>query len=244
MIASFGELKTTSEVIEMQLGMKPEEFDKQFLAWLDKDIGKTVAGFDEWKTLYKQLVGLYKAKNYDAVIEQGVAIRDLYADYVETGSVYEMLAEAYLAKGDKAAAIAQLDRYVHVGGRDPMLIEKLAKLDQERGNLQQAAAVLERLNMIYPVAAGDDEYHQSLGGLYLKLGQFKPAIREYQAVVALGPVDVAAAHYQLALAYQKNSQPKQAEEEVFLSLEAAPGYRAAQKLLLELNGDKQQAERK
>jgi hypothetical protein len=34
--------------------------------------------------------------------QEGDAIRDWYPDYVETGSVYERLADAYLAKGDKA----------------------------------------------------------------------------------------------------------------------------------------------
>ena len=28
--------------------MEPEEFDKQFMEWLNKQVGKTVANFDEW----------------------------------------------------------------------------------------------------------------------------------------------------------------------------------------------------
>ena len=43
-----------------------------------------------------------KGKEWDSVISKGEAIRDLYPDYVETGSVYEFLANAWLAKGDKA----------------------------------------------------------------------------------------------------------------------------------------------
>ncbi len=35
MIHDFAELKPTPEVIEKEFKMKPEEFDKQFLAWLD-----------------------------------------------------------------------------------------------------------------------------------------------------------------------------------------------------------------
>ena len=35
MIHSFAKLETTPEVIQNNLGMSPEEFDKQFLAWLD-----------------------------------------------------------------------------------------------------------------------------------------------------------------------------------------------------------------
>ena len=29
--------------------MKPEEFDRQFLAWLEAQTKRTVDGFDEWK---------------------------------------------------------------------------------------------------------------------------------------------------------------------------------------------------
>jgi len=57
-----------------------------------------------------------KAKDWDGVIKEGLAIRDLYPDYVEAGSVYEFLAAAYVAKDDKGAAMDQLERYVHAGG--------------------------------------------------------------------------------------------------------------------------------
>ena len=58
------------------------------------------------------MVEMSKKKDWDGVIKQGTAIRDLYPDYVEEHSVYEVLAQAYLAKGDKPAAIAELERYV------------------------------------------------------------------------------------------------------------------------------------
>ena len=35
-----------------------------------------------------------KDKKWDDVIKEGDAIRDMYPDYVETGSVYEFLADA------------------------------------------------------------------------------------------------------------------------------------------------------
>ena len=45
------------------------------------------------------------------MIKEGAAIRDMYPDYVEAGSVYEALAQAYTAKNDKAKAMEQLKRY-------------------------------------------------------------------------------------------------------------------------------------
>ena len=52
------------------------------------------------------------------MIKEGTAIRDLYPDYVEPGSVYEALAQAYIAKKDNAKAMEQLKRYAKIGGQE------------------------------------------------------------------------------------------------------------------------------
>ena len=51
-----------------------------------------------------------KTKDWGAVIKEGTAIRDFYPDYVEDHSIYELLAQAYTAKDDKAAAMARTAR--------------------------------------------------------------------------------------------------------------------------------------
>jgi tetratricopeptide (TPR) repeat protein len=95
-----------------------------------------------------------------------------------------------------------------------------------------AAATLERLNYICPV--NNEELHRRLGDLFFKQKQFIGAIREYNAVVSSKPVDKAGAEYNLAQAYFAANQKDKAEESVLAALETAPGYRPAQKLLLEL----------
>ena len=231
MIHDYAALEPTPEVIEKEFKMKPEEFDKQFLAWLDKDTHATVAGFDEWKKSIRALSESEKAKNWDDVIKQGTAIRDLYADYVEAANVYEFLAEAYLAKNEKGKAADELERYSSVGGRNPATLKRLATLETEEGRKPQAVKTLERLNLIY---LKDEQAHLQLGNLYMDLGNPTNAIREYQALLAGSPIDVAGAHYQLAKAFQSTKRIDEAREEVISALEAAPGFKPAQKLLLEL----------
>jgi tetratricopeptide (TPR) repeat protein len=143
-----------------------------------------------------------------------------------------MLAQAYVAKDQKPAAIAEYERYVKAGGRNPDTIQQTAKLLQEAGNPKEAAAVLERLNYIYPMV---NAAHQSLGDLWIAENNAAGAVREYGAIVAHAPVDPAKAHYDLARAYHLNKQDEQAKDELLAALETAPGYRQAQKLLLELN---------
>jgi tetratricopeptide (TPR) repeat protein len=152
---------------------------------------------------------------------------------VEAGSVYEFLSKAYLAKDDKAASIAELERYTRIGGRDPATLKELAAELQAAGNKKEAAAVLERLNYIYPM---DNEQHQQLGTLWLDLNLTAGAIREFQAVLAHDPIDPAQAHFNLARAFNQNHQTEQAKDELLAALESAPGFRPAQKLLLELSG--------
>lgn len=232
MLRDFGAGDDTPTVMRKELKLEPAEFDKRFVASVEAETKKTVDGFDDWKKRIQIVAALSKAKDYDGVIKEGVAIRDIYPDYVEAGSVYEFLAGAYEAKGDKAAAQAELERYVRVGGREPGLIGKLAADFAAAGDRKKAADTLARVNYIYPM---DNDEHQKLGEWLLAGGDLPGAIRELRAVAGHNPIDPAEAHYQLARAYDLNRQPDLARDELLAALEAAPGYRPAQKLLLELS---------
>src|SRR5260370_23524347 len=156
---------------------------------------------------------------------EGDAIRDFYTDYGEAGRVYELMADAYLAKGDKAAARKELEKYSAVGGRGPVLIKRLATLEEETGDAKKAAATLNRLNYIYPE---DQELHKRLGDLWLDQDNVQGAIREHQAVLALKPLEQAASHYQLGRAYRIAKRSDEARHQVIQSFQAPPGYKPAQ----------------
>ncbi|HEV8146984.1 MAG TPA: tetratricopeptide repeat protein, partial [Bryobacteraceae bacterium] len=231
MLRQFAKRKTTTEVITEELGMSPQDFDKQFLPWLEAQTKRTIEGFDEWRKKIKAVSEFAKLKAWDDVIKTGEAIRDLYPDYVEAGSVYEFLSEAWIAKGNKPKAMAELEKYSKVGGRAPVSLKLLAAMQTEAGKKKEAAATLERLTLIY---LKDDELHKRLGDLSLELGNSKVAIREFQALIASGTTDAAGANYELARAFKAAGRTDDAREAVLNSLEAAPGYKPAQKLLLEL----------
>jgi tetratricopeptide (TPR) repeat protein len=223
----------TPTVIRKELKLEPAEFDKQFIAMIEAETKKSVDSFADWTDDVKTIAAAAKTNDHDTVIKIGTRARDLFPDYVEAGSVYEFLAKAYLGKGNKAAAIDELERYMKAGGRDPSTLKLLADNLTAAGNKKEAAAVLERVNYIYPM---DGAQHQQLGLLLLDLNNNASAIREFQAVLARDPIDPAQAHFNLARAYNQNHQIEQAKDELLSSLEAAPGFRPAQKLLLELSG--------
>jgi tetratricopeptide (TPR) repeat protein len=215
-----------------ELGLKPEEFDKKFLTALEAETKKTVEGFEDWSKKIREVRDLAKAEKHDEVIRLATAIRDVYPDYVEAGSVYEFLSDAYLAKGDKTQATAELARYSEIGGRSPLLLKKLATLLEEANRKKEAAAVLARLNFIYPQ---DEELHRRLGDLYMGEGNAESAAVEYRAAIAMQPLDTATARYNLARAYRTAGKTGEAKDELLMALESAPGFRPAQKMLLELS---------
>ena len=228
MIHSYAQLQTTSQVVQNDLGLAPGEFDKQYLSWIDKKYGGEAAHFDAWREKLKALVTAP-----DTVLARGPEVLAMYPEYVGEANVYELLADAYKAKGDAKAEAAVLAAYEHEGGQDPTLLKRLATLEEDSGQQTKAAATLERVNYIYPVK--DEELHRRLGDILFAQKQYDGAIREYAALVASNPVDKAGAEFRLAQAYLAAGQKDKAADSVLAALEAAPGYRPAQKMLLELN---------
>ena len=232
MVHAFAHVVSTREVIQKNLNISSEEFDREFQAWLYGRLQSTLDSFDQWHERLASLAKLAHDKRYDEVIREGDAVIRLYPAYVYDTNAYEFLAEAQLAKGNKAAAAAVLEAYMKAGGRRPAVLENLAQLQEAAGNPQAAAATLDRINFIDP--AFDEDLHRRLGALWLAQKNYTGAIREYTAVVAFHPLDVAASQYDLAHAYFEAGQRDKAEDAVLASLEAAPDYRPAQKLLLQL----------
>ena len=232
MVHSYAQSETTPQVIQQDLGLSPDEFDKEYLGWIDKKYGSMAASLDEWRKLKVVLVGLAEQKQYDAVLLKGDVVRRMYPEYIGEASPYELMAEANLAKGDKKSAAAVLTDYEKIGGEDPAILKELASLEEEMGQPREAAATLDRINYIYPVH--DEDLHRHLGNLWYAQANYAGAIREYTAVLALNPLDKAGAQFNLAQAYFASGQRDKAEENVLAALEVAPGYRPAQKLLLQI----------
>jgi Flp pilus assembly protein TadD len=80
------------------------------------------------------------------------------------------------------------------------------------------------------------ELHQRLARLHAELNDPLGAVREREAVVALGPVDRAEALYLLAVAQQQAGDVRAARRSIVAALEIAPNYEDALELLLALRG--------
>jgi Flp pilus assembly protein TadD len=232
MVHAYAKLQTTPQVIAQVLALSQEEFDLQYLAWINQEFGAQAAQFEEWKRKLKALFAAAQQEQYETVLQQGPAILAMYPEYVGDANVYELIADAYKVRGDAKSEVTVLTTYEHQGGQTPDMLKRLAALEGAAGKPAEASATLERVNYVYPVK--DTDLHRRLGDLLYAQKQYDGAIREYNALVASNPVDKAGAEFSLAQAYLAAGQRAKAEESVLAALETAPGYRPAQKLLLEL----------
>ncbi len=231
MVHSFAVLKSTPEAVTENLKLTPEEFDLAYLTWLNKQVGSEPADFDKWREGLKKLVALQKDEQNDALVKAAPEVLKLYPGYVGDASVYELQSVAMLALGDKKGAAEALASYKKMGGESPEMLTKLASLQEEAGDNKASADTLDRINYIYPE---NETLHRHLGELWLAQDNNSGAVREFKAVLALKPLDKASAQYALAKAYFAQGDKSKAEESVLAALETAPGFRPAQKLLVEI----------
>lgn len=237
-VRAYASLQTTPDIIQHNLNLTPEEFDKQYLAWIDTRYQSEASHLEEWRQRMRALALAARDQQWDTVLQDGNAVRALYPDFVGDGSAYELLADAYHAKNNVPSEAEILTSYEHAGGQNPAILKRLAKLEEQLGNQSAASATLARINYIYPV--NDPDLHRELADLLYEQKLYDRAVREYASAIASHPVDQAGTQYLLAKAYLAAGNAPAAEESVLAALEIAPGYVPAQKLLLELHPSKKQ----
>jgi tetratricopeptide (TPR) repeat protein len=156
----------------------------------------------------------------------------MYPEYSDENNAYEPLAEAYLKKGDKAAATDTLKKYLSWSETAFPSYMKLAELLQESGDKAGAAKALEGAMYVRPM---DLPGHSKLGTLLLELKQYSGAAREYETMLALKTPDRATAYYLLAQAHVGQGKKAEARRALINAVDIAPNYEPAQMLLLEIS---------
>lgn len=229
MVHSYAEHKTSAEAIQDNLHESSEALDKDFQSWLYKKTDNITAHFDQWKAGMKEGVADMNAGDTAKALTAINAVRDFYPEYPDT---YQVLAKCYTSLKKKNEAMLALEKYQAIGGTGVDELKQLAQLETDAGHPDKAINALEEINLIYPE---DLETHQKLGTLLLNASRPADAIQEYRAALTLKPADVAESHLDLARALTAAHQTSEAKDQVLLSLEAAPNYKPAQQLLLQLS---------
>jgi tetratricopeptide (TPR) repeat protein len=178
-------------------------------------------------------VQLRRAGDLDGAVAAFKKAAELVPIAAGDDSPNAMLADIAMQRRDNPGAIEALQRLVDADFNNVEAARKLASLMRDTGVTEPA-----RLEPVYrrivAVDPFDAEARAELGRLLMKENKADAAVREFKAVVAMNPVDQAAAYTDLAESYYQSGKRAEARRETLAALEIAPSYERAQDLLLKL----------
>ncbi len=234
---------STAQVFQAALNMTLAQLDDEFDAYLRRRFARALAALPtqpgtvspEGDFELQMRAGVQALANADDAQAEIHLLRAqaLFPEYAGADSAYWHLAELYAQRRQHAQAAAQLQRMASINGDHYDAHIKLAALRETLGDMAGAADALARAIHIDPFEPG---LHARLALLYERLEKWQQAARERAALVALKPVDMAQAHYDLAYAYARAGESTPARREVLRALELVSNFPKALELLLELKG--------
>jgi tetratricopeptide (TPR) repeat protein len=259
MLALYKEGAKTPDVLQRALKLAPADFDRAFKDYLRAKTspyieavgtgplrapGNQAPSKEALAALLKikpndyfahlRLGALYKNEgDAERAIEHLRRATEAFPYYAGEGNPYALLAEIYESRGQKAEAAAALESLTRYNETNVEALAKLARLRLSMGDQKGALQSLETTFYIQPF---DASLHKLAGSVYLEQGRVAEATREFRALVALTPPDLAEAHYDLARSLDASGNRTEARREVLRALEIAPGFEKAQELLLKLRG--------
>ncbi|MEC7900395.1 MAG: tetratricopeptide repeat protein [Acidobacteriota bacterium] len=253
---------STTESLEAIIGASPEVFDETFNTYLETLFERQLTALLQMlkenansdsstprppeylrRMAEENAGGFHSQLSYgtfllndgrsDEAVPYLEAAKRLFPEYAEIDSPYWHLAMIAKENGDIHRATEELSDLTAINQNNYLANTELSALHEKLGNLAAAAEALDRAIYIYPF---EIPTHQKLAGLYEKMENHPLAIRERKAVISLTPVDMAEALYLLARAEFDAGNQVAAKGSIIRSLEIAPGYPAAQELLLAIIG--------
>ena len=255
MIHGYRDGGTTESIFQDVLGVPLEQFDEEFDDYLRNRFRGPIQALVELGEMPGPMAGLPALEEYvrshpgslvgrlrlgamllreerlDEAEEQFEEAIRMFPEYGEADSPYWYLAQIHRERGELDLAAAALRRLNELSESNYRALVTEADLLEELGRASEAAAALNKAVLIWPY---EMELHQRLAELNADIGDHAGAVRERQAVLALGPADRAEAHYRLAVAQRDAGEPVDARRSVLRALEVAPNYGEALELLLEL----------
>jgi cellulose synthase operon protein C len=258
MLRGYKEKKKTPEILAQTLKLSEADFDREFNNYVRGKVDKYIKALEPgWRNkgyaqtpkeeilakasratddfaLNLRAGAIYFAdNNHDKAVAHLKRSIELYPFQSGDGAAYDLLAQIYEKRGDKAAMAEALESLIKVDENDYDALKKLAQLKRESGDKARA---LELMKMSFYVNPSEHAAHTIAGDLLIERNDAEPAIREFQIALAAAPPNIAEAQYNLARAFHAAGKNKEARRAVLRSLEAAPSYDKAQELLLKLTG--------
>jgi tetratricopeptide (TPR) repeat protein len=191
-------------------------------------VAKHPKGFHGWRRFAAKLVEEGKLGRAKGAIE---TLRAMYPEYLGPENAYMLLAALSRKQSDPAGERKALEELVARDGSASPAYLRLLELEETAGDWRSLSRDANRLLAINPLILAP---YRRLARASEQLGQLDEALTAYRAVVLLDESDPADVHYRLAQLLQKQGKKDEARREVLKSLEEAPRFQDAHRLLLEL----------
>ena len=249
LVAAYGDGMNTADAVREILKIDLAELDSRFTTYVQERFAPRFgairgapgasgrgAGMGQFGDRLREAGERLGGGDTTAAITALERARELFPEYTGQGSPYRTLASIYLERGANREAERELAALVALAEDDYRAHTELAVVRIALGDTAGAIAALEGAMFISPY---EPETHGELASLAEAGGAPETAVRERRAILALDPVDRAAAEYRLARAHLLAGDRTQARRAVLRALEQAPNYQDAQELLLQLRGTPQ-----
>ena len=255
MLRAYRDGATNEEAFARALNVRLEDFDKDFEDFLKERFAAALASVRGEMPEMGALPGLPELQAAAATNPRSFVARmavgqalfaegrmteaaahfeaalDLFPQYGGGDGAHWYLGRIREEQGDAAAATVHYRALLLLNESHYEARVALGDLLENGGDDAGAAAVLRDLAHIHPYEIAD---HERLAALMESTGDLDGAAAARRAVVALGPVDRASAHYQLARVLHLAGDRAGARRAVLAALELAPNYEEALDLLLTL----------
>jgi DNA-binding SARP family transcriptional activator len=206
--------------------LPPTADSKAIEAWLEKH----PTSYPGLKRLAAKLV---TEGNWPKAKETIARLKTAYPDDSGPDNADLLLAAVCRKMSDPAGERAALEALASRDGDAGPAYLRLMEIEEAAGDWNGLANDARRMLAVNPLVTTP---HRELARAAEKLGQEAEALAAYRALALLDETDPADTHYRLAKLLAKLGQPVEARREVLKSLEAAPRFLEAHRLLLELVG--------
>jgi tetratricopeptide (TPR) repeat protein len=186
---------------------------------------------DNFTALTEQAKQLIAAKKWTEAKVPLQKLIELYPNQHDADSAYAMLAGVHRALKESDAEIAMLHKLIELNSDAVSAFERLMQISATHKDWPGVLANADRYAAVNPLSPIP---HQFAADAHEALGEKRAAIADYRTLLQLGPTDPAETHYRLARLLHAVGDAT-AKREVLLALEDAPRFRAALKLLLEID---------
>jgi tetratricopeptide (TPR) repeat protein len=156
---------------------------------------------------------------------------ELCPEYTEADNAYWLLATVHGRLGETEQERAVLEQ---LAVRKGDAVDAYLRLMELAAQAQDGQATIEYGQRLMAVNPLHKAAHRYMGEAAEQVGDVPRAIESYRSLLLMDPADPARDHYRLARLLQKTGQRSSARRHVLQSLEEAPRFREAHRLLLQL----------